>query len=655
MKKLLFMASALLAGFTGFAQTYTPVTVTGFNADIVANGTGNSNLSTNSAVDSPADNYCFVAQDFINSSNQAPTTFLPTNRIVNSAALPGLPFQLEPYSGNNSLKIAGGSSGTLTLSSPISASQVCVLAATGYPSTTTVTVNFTDATTQVFAGQSLPNWFGGAGFAIKGISRVHRGTDLIEHSTDDPRIYQFVLNLSAANVSKTVQSVTFANTTAGSLLHAMAVTILSTPSTLTTDAGITSIMAPNSGCVLTSQETVTVVVKNHGTSPQSNIPVAYRINTGAWISEVVPGPLAANSSVNYSFTAKANLSALGSYALEAKTNLSGDLLASNDSFSKTVVLSTAPAAPSLSVSGSASLCTGGIVTLTGASATPGVTYQWFKDGVAIANATSANYTANTAGSYTVTALTGACASQASAATVLTLTSTPIAPALTAAGPLAICPGSSLTFTASSVAGATFTWFKNNTVIPGATAITYSATTAGSYTVTASLNGCASPSSPPSIVTLKTAPATPTVTQAGMVLTSSSTTGNQWYKNGVLISGAVNRTFTLNSNGTYTVVVTGNGCSSAPSAAVNITSLGIKNDQQLKLAIYPNPSTGLVNLTLPESQVYEITVADITGKVILNQKVNETKAQLNLNPASKGIYLLKISSQGATTIRKLIIE
>ncbi len=650
MKKLLFLASALLANFAANAQTYLPVTVTGFNADIVANGTGHSNLSSTFSVDAPGDNYCFVAQGFINSTGQTPVSFLPANGIINSAATAGLPFQLAPYSGNNSLRVVGGTSGTLTLNTPQSASQVCVLATTGYPSTTTVTVNFTDATSQVFAGQSLPNWFGGSGFAIKGISRVSRGTDIIENSSENPRIYQFLLTLSAANTAKIIQSVTFANTTANSYLHAMAITILTTPSTLATDAGVLAISAPNSGCVLTSQETISVAVKNHGTTPQSNIPVSYRINNGTWVNEVLTGPVAANTSVNYAFNAKADLSTLGSYIIDARTSLSGDLLASNDLMSRTVVLSAAPGTPGVSASGTA-ICTGGTVTLT---ATPGTSFQWFKNGVAIANANASTCVVNSTGSYTATALNGSCASSASTAINLTATAPPIAPVINAGGSLAICTGGSVGLTAFSVSGATFTWFRNNTVIAGATSSTYTATTIGSYTVAASLNGCGSPTSNPSVVTSKTPP-TPSITQVGMVLTSSATSGNQWYKDGVLIAGAVNRNYTVTSNGVYTVVVIFTGCSSAASSGVTITTLGINNDQQIKAAIFPNPSNGIFNLTLPEGQTYEITVSDLTGKVILNQTANEAKTLLNVGNAAKGIYLLKLVGEGKTSTRKLAIQ
>lgn len=54
----------------------------------------------------------------------------------------------------------------------------------------------------------------------------------------------------------------------------------------------------------------------------------------------------------------------------------------------------------------------------------------------------------------------------------------------------------------------------------------------------------------------------------MLLTSSSASGNQWYKNGVAISGATNQTYSATSAGSYTVVVTnGSGCTATSAATM----------------------------------------------------------------------------------------
>lgn len=76
----------------------------------------------------------------------------------------------------------------------------------------------------------------------------------------------------------------------------------------------------------------------------------------------------------------------------------------------------------------------------------------------------------------------------------------------------------------------------------------------------------------------TPPPTPTISGnssfcsgGNVVLTSSASSGNQWYLGGSLISGATGSTYTVTTAGNYTVVVTSNGCSSTSAVkAVTVT-------------------------------------------------------------------------------------
>ncbi|MBL7753383.1 MAG: hypothetical protein JNM44_02815, partial [Chitinophagaceae bacterium] len=218
LNKILGLIFGLFLSQTSYA-IYIPVTMTGYNADVVADVAGNAMGSTNNDVDGV--NYVFMSQSY-----NPGGSFMPLGGLVNSvvATTPGLTFQLEPYTANNSLRIGSGGSGTLTLTSPISAEEIFVLGTTGSgSSTTTITVTFTDGTTQVFTGISFPDWFGGTGFAIQGMGRTNRTTNTIANSTTDPRLYQRQLTLLPANYSKLVQSLSFSTT--GGVLNIMAATL----------------------------------------------------------------------------------------------------------------------------------------------------------------------------------------------------------------------------------------------------------------------------------------------------------------------------------------------------------------------------------------------------------------------------------------------
>src|SRR5205085_969357 len=109
--------------------------------------------------------------------------------------------------------------------------------------------------------------------------------------------------------------------------------------------------------------------------------------------------------------------------------------------------------------------------------------------------------------------------------------------------------------------------------------TYSATTAGNYTVTATTAGCTSNPSAATAITVNSAPPAPAISAGGattfctggsVTLTSSGATGNQWYLDGNAIGGATNTTYNATASGNYTVKTTGTCGTSTASAATVVT-------------------------------------------------------------------------------------
>ena len=257
-----------------------------------------------------------------------------------------------------------------------------------------------------------------------------------------------------------------------------------------------------------------------------------------------------------------------------------------------VFVTTTPTA-SISAGGATTFCSGGSVSL---SANTGYTYVWKLNGTAISGATTSTYSASQAGSYTVVVYNGGCAAT-SAATTITLTGAPVA-ALTASGTTALCTGGSVVLSAGTGTGYTYVWKKNGTAISGATASSYTALQAGTYTVVISTGGC-STTSAGTTVTLSTVPtasitasATSFCAGSSTVLTANAGTGYTyvWKLNGAAISGATSGTYAATQAGSYTVVVSNGGCATT-SAAVALTVMPMPT-----ISCSASPSTGTVSVT-----------------------------------------------------------
>jgi gliding motility-associated-like protein len=271
----------------------------------------------------------------------------------------------------------------------------------------------------------------------------------------------------------------------------------------------------------------------------------------------------------------------------------------------TITVNSRPLRPGVIAGGPTSFCAGGSVVLTSSSATGN---QWYKDGAAIAGETGQTYTAISNGSFDVivTSVAG-CISDLSLSTLVSVNTIPSAPAITnTGGSTTFCAGGNVVLTSSSASGNQ--WYKDGNAISGATGQTYTAAASGSYTAIVTASDCSSPASDVIVVTVNPVPSAPTLNAGGsttfcaggnVVLTSSSASGNQWYKDGNAISGATGQTYTAAATGVYTVITTSTaGCSSAASAGTSVTVNPVP--------AAPSSISGLTLVIRGSSQTYSVT-------------------------------------------------
>jgi len=136
---------------------------------------------------------------------------------------------------------------------------------------------------------------------------------------------------------------------------------------------------------------------------------------------------------------------------------------------------------------------------------------------------------------------------------------------------------------------------------------------------------------------------PVITATNNILSSSATTGNQWYLDGNPIPGAVNQQFQATTSGLYTVKVTSSDCPDIFSAAYNFTiTATVDPALNSELRIYPNP--GITELTLDNVRLRSLSVqlSDINGKVIFTSEVRQRHELISIKHLAAGIYFLKVT-------------
>ena len=83
-------------------------------------------------------------------------------------------------------------------------------------------------------------------------------------------------------------------------------------------------------CALSSTTPVKITVRNASSNAISNIPVRLVVDGGAPVVETIAGPLAPNASLQYTFTATANLAAFGNHTLLVNVQYATDNFRDND-------------------------------------------------------------------------------------------------------------------------------------------------------------------------------------------------------------------------------------------------------------------------------------------------------------------------------------
>ena len=426
-------------------------------------------------------------------------------------------------------------------------------------------------------------------------------------SSNSPLCVTSTLNLTASTVTGATYSWTGPNSFTSTSQNPTIASVT------TAAAGTYSVSAILNGCTGPAG-TTTVVVNSQPAAPtaSSNSPVCL----GSTLNLTTPtvtgatyawtGPNGFTSTSQNPTIASTTAADAGTYSVTTTVSNCTSLAGTT-----TVSITTLPSTPT--ASSNTPVCVGGALNLT-ASTVAGATYSWTGPNSFTStsqNPSISNVTAAAAGTYSVTAKVGTCTSTAGATTVVVNT-LPAAPTVSSNSPL--CVTSTLNLTASTITGATYSWsgpnsFTSTSQNPTIASVTTAA--AGTYSVSAILNGCTGPAGTTTVV-VNSQPAAPTASSNSPVclgsalnLTTPTVAGATyaWTGPNGFTSTSQNPTIastTAASAGTYSVTTTVSNCTSlAGTTTVSITSL-------------PSSPTASSNTPICVGGALNLTASTVTG-------------------------------------------
>ncbi|MFZ5554143.1 MAG: PKD domain-containing protein [Bacteroidota bacterium] len=317
-----------------------------------------------------------------------------------------------------------------------------------------------------------------------------------------------------------------------------------------------------------------------------------------------------------------------------------------------VTVNPTPAAPT--ASSNSPVCEGSTINLF-SNTVAGATYSWTGPGgftSALEDPTRPGATVAMSGVYSVTVTVAGCTSAAGTTNV---TVNPIPAAPTAGSNSPVCTGQTINLTASTIAGATYSWTGpggytsavQNPTRPGATVAM-----SGVYSVTATVAGCTSVAGTVN-VTVNPTPAAPVASNNGPLcegqtlnLTASNVVGAtySWTGPGGFTSSTQNPSIPnvlVTNAGVYSVTVTVTGCTSA-AATTTVT-------------VNPLPAapTAGSNSPLCTGQTLNLTASNIAGATYSWTGPNgfssssQNPSVANVTLADGGVYSVTATVNGCT--------
>jgi photosystem II stability/assembly factor-like uncharacterized protein len=300
------------------------------------------------------------------------------------------------------------------------------------------------------------------------------------------------------------------------------------------------------------------------------------------------------------------------------------------------------------------VCLGSAITLTASGLN---TYTWSTT----ANTASVSVTPTVSTSYSVAGTTTAGCANYDMFNVTVISGT----VTTTAASHTVCPNTPTTL---HVAGATtYSWMPASGLSSTTTSAPVSSPSASvTYTITGVKNLC---NLTPATIAMITKPApnltvtatSPTVCIGGSDSLKASGAATYTWSGGATATTA-NIAVTPTATTVYSVTATGtvNTCTSKTSITVTtgtVGCVGIENyNNATHVALYPNPSTGMVTITLSNVDAGTVMyVTNMIGQQVAKTALKDLNTNFDFSTLEKGVYFVTVTSGNNKHVEKLIIQ
>jgi hypothetical protein len=588
MKQLPLLSLIVILLLTGkiSAQTFVPFATVGYSLDGVAENT-TAISTTGGAMD--ASDFVLYSQ-YYGTLYSGATVGLPNNGLIASGTRT---YQLQSYTGFNVMHIFAGGADSLTAITPQAFPAISLLCfGTQGSATASVTVRFTDNTTQVFTPLTMDDWFTVASPVYSGFDRVLRtsGNPALVGGAGNPKMLGLDLTIACANQGKPIKRIIVKNNSASAHICVMAVSgmvpaysVSGNPlicsgasSTLNANGFVSYTWQPsgsfagsNTGTIVVSP-TVNTIYTLTGTDA-SGCPgytaVSVNVSSGAPVLSLT------GSSQSVCLGATATITATGALAYTLSGSISNGVaftptvttaytVTGANGCGTTSLVTTVSVSP-LQVSATTSsslICSGTPATLSAVGAT---NYTWTPG-----TSTQTNYIVSpgTNTTYTLTGKTGNCIGT----NTVSISTKPLPTLTITTTGTAVCIGDSVNLTVGGTA-LTYTWSSTNQT---ATSIFVAPSQPSLYTVVGT-NSANCTNSAQQVVVVNPRPSI-SITASNFVICLGDVTN-------LIASGATTYTWSTSATGTTATVspvsnsvytVTGSyatGCSSTATTQVQVFS------------------------------------------------------------------------------------